>query len=118
MADSSPSGTTAFSAWLSQVSDAIKDSFLSLGPKPTSTTEPDHAEVPAESGSNLDASSMDPNERLQALQAQLAMRGMGIQSEARPSEPLMPISEEAEELESKRGDSGSHRCSTGEISSS
>ncbi|XP_036431028.1 synaptotagmin-16 [Colossoma macropomum] len=108
MADSSPSGATAISAWFSQLSDAIKDSFLSLGPKPTSSQGPDSGE-----------------ERLQALHTQLALRGLDIGSEAGRLERLTPISEEAEELESKRGDSSSHRCSTvnsygddGEVTSS
>ncbi|XP_072533438.1 synaptotagmin-16 isoform X2 [Salminus brasiliensis] len=125
MTDSSPSGAAAISAWFSQFSDAIKDSFLSLGPKPASIPKSDHAEVTAEGGSHLDTASMDPEERLWALKDQLALRGLGSGSEPGPLERLTPINEEAEELESKRGGSGSPCSSTvnsygddGEVTSS
>ncbi|XP_058242264.1 synaptotagmin-16 isoform X1 [Hemibagrus wyckioides] len=92
MADSSPS---PFSAWFSQLSDTIKDSFLSLGPKPISDPEPKVSEV---SDSQVDVSSMSSEEKLQFLQAQLASRGLVEQSHDR----LTPIHEEMEEVESRR----------------
>ncbi|XP_066534718.1 synaptotagmin-16 isoform X2 [Hoplias malabaricus] len=107
MADSS-SGTAGITAWFSQISDAIKDSFLNLGLNTTSN----RPEVRAESGYHPDAASLEPEERLQLLQEQLALRGVGTGSEAGSLERLTPVIEEAEELESKRGDSGSFHGST------
>ncbi|KAI4903498.1 hypothetical protein NFI96_003153 [Prochilodus magdalenae] len=109
-------------AGIHQGLDAIKDSFLSLAPKPTPSAGP---QVTAEDGYHVDASSLEPEERLLALQAQLALRGLDPGSEAGPLERLTPISEEAEELESKVGDSTSRRGGTvnsygddGEVTSS
>ncbi|XP_060727684.1 synaptotagmin-16 isoform X1 [Tachysurus vachellii] len=92
MADSSPS---PFSVWFSQLSDTIKDSFLSLGPKPDSGPKPEVTEV---SDSEVDVSSMSSDEKLQFLQAQLASRGLIELSHDR----LTPINEEMDEVESRR----------------
>ncbi|XP_026794851.3 synaptotagmin-16 isoform X1 [Pangasianodon hypophthalmus] len=115
MADSSPS---AFSVWLSQLSDSIKDSFLSLGPKPTSDPKSEAIEV---NESQVDVSSMSSEEKLQVLHAQLASRGL---IEPLPDR-LTPINEEMEDVESRRSVMSSRPPSAvnsygddGEISSS
>lgn len=99
MAESSPS---AFSIWLAQLSDSIKDSFLNLGPKPT----------PEPKESQVDVSSMSPEEKLQVLQAQLASRGL-----VEPlADRLTPIHEETEDVESRRSVTSSRPPSAGEKS--
>ncbi|XP_017319354.1 synaptotagmin-16 isoform X1 [Ictalurus punctatus] len=115
MADSSPS---AFSVWLSQLSDTIKDSFLSLGPKPTSEPKSEAVEV---NESQVDVSSMSSEEKLHVLHTQLASRGL---IEPLPDR-LTPINEEMEDVESRRSVTSSRPPSAvnsygddGEISSS
>ncbi|XP_060780561.1 synaptotagmin-16 isoform X2 [Neoarius graeffei] len=116
MADS----PSAFSIWISQISDTIKDSFLGLGPKLTSdpkseVTEVDESHVDE---SHVDVSSMSSEEKLQVLHTQLASRGL---IESLPNR-LTPINEE---MESWRSSMSSRPTSTvnsygdnGEISSS
>lgn len=106
MADSSPS---AFSVWFSQLSDTIKDSFLSLGPKPTSDST---SEVTEETESQVDVSSMNSEEKIQALHAQLASRGL---IEPLPDR-LTPINEEMEDVESRRSIMSTRPPSAGEKS--
>ncbi|KAF4089897.1 hypothetical protein AMELA_G00043480 [Ameiurus melas] len=115
MADSSPS---AFSVWLSQLSDTVKDSFLSLGPKPTSEPKSEVIEV---NESQVDVSSMSSEEKLQVLHTQLASRGL---IDPLPDR-LTPINEEMEDVESRRSVMSSRPPSAvnsygddGEISSS
>lgn len=106
MADSSPS---AFSVWLSQLSDTIKDSFLSLGPKPTSEPMSEAVEV---NESQVDVSSMSSEEKLHVLHTQLASRGL---IEPLPDR-LTPINEEMEDVESRRSVTSSRPPSAGEKS--
>ncbi|GAA6066379.1 synaptotagmin-16 isoform X2 [Tachysurus ichikawai] len=106
MADSSPS---PFSVWFSQLSVTIKDSFLSLGPKPDSGPKPEVTEV---SDSEVDVSSMSSEEKLQFLQAQLASRSLIELSH----DSLTPINEEMEEVESRRSAMSSRPPSAGENS--
>lgn len=106
MADSSPS---TFSIWLSQLSDTIKDSFLNLGPRPTSDPMSEVTEV---NESQADVSSMSSEEKLEVLHAQLASRGL-IEPLA---DHLTPINEETEDVESRRSVMSSHPPSAGEKS--
>lgn len=106
MADSSPA---TFSIWLSQLSDTIKDSFINLGPKPTSEPKSEVGEV---NGSQVDVSSMSSEEKLEVLHAQLASRGL-----MKPlADRLTPINEELEDMESRRSVVSSRPPSAGEKS--
>lgn len=102
MADSSPS---AFSIWLSQFSDTVKDSFLSLGPKPTSESRQNEL-----AESQMGIPSMSSEEKLQFLHTQLAARGL---IDALPDR-LTPINEEMEDVESRRSVMSSRPPSAGE----
>lgn len=147
MADVPKSGIPAFSAWFAQVSDAISNSFRSIGQNGAVDPKVSHSSVPevsvegeslevvscVDSGQNVrdvngyevDVSSMDPQEKIEALQAQLAMRGLGSKFDSsHTGERLTPIREEIDEVESRR--SLASRCSNsvnsygddGEVSSS
>lgn len=129
MADVPKSGIPAFSAWFAQVSDAISNSFRSIGQNEAVDSKVSHSPVPevsvegdcsqvdsgVDSGQNVsdvngyevDVSSM---EKLEALQAQLALRGLGSKFDSSHSgERLTPIREELDEVESRR--SLASRCS-------
>lgn len=123
MADVPKSGIPAFSAWFAQVSDAISNSFRSIGQN--GALEVSHSSIPEVSvggessevvscvdsgqnvrdvnGSEVDVSSMNPQEKIEALQAQLAMRGLGSEFDSsHTGERLTPIGEELDEVESRR----------------
>ncbi|XP_041928105.1 synaptotagmin-16 isoform X2 [Alosa sapidissima] len=124
----------AFSARLAEMSEAFSASLLSLRqPAPAEPPEPDQknpSEPAAGSGSDYDDNDNDndnntdrkgdpekeaeatgaPGDRLQALQAELACRGLGGRPPSDPSpDQLSIIAEEREDLESQRSMANS-RC--------
>ncbi|XP_065152354.1 synaptotagmin-16 isoform X1 [Paramisgurnus dabryanus] len=147
MADVPKSGIPGFSAWLAQVSDSISSGFRSLqkGAVDPKLTDSSNGEVVVKvecsevdssvdlgqkvkdvNGCEVDASSMDSQEKLEAFQTQLALRSLGSKFDSDPFVGrLTPISEELDEVGSMRSLMDS-RCSNsvnsygddGEISSS
>lgn len=106
MADIPQAGIPAFSSWLAQISDAFSNGFRRLGQSQAVDSEVSVKDESSEveqnlrlvHGSGVDVSSM-------------VLRGHGDGFEYAPSmERLTPISEETDELESRRSLQAS-RCS-------
>lgn len=109
-------GTSAFSAWLSQVSEAVSAAFNSPtkpGPETAEESPADAAQNGADplvqdglqsgrssrtSMGSLDVSSMSPQERLEAIYARLAQLGL---TEEQITDRLSTIPEDNEDLESE-----------------
>lgn len=111
MADIPQAGIPAFSSWLAQISDAFSNGFRRLGQNEAVYSEVSVKDESSEveqnlmlvHGSGVDVSSTDPQETV--------LRGQGDRFYYAPSvERLTPISEQTEELESRRSLQAS-RCS-------
>lgn len=110
MADVPQEGISAFSSWLTQISDAFSNGFRRLGQNEAVDSEvsvKDESSGVEQSLRVVHGSGVDP-------QKMLPLRGqgsMGYRFDYAPSvERLTPISEEADELESRRSLLAS-RCS-------
>lgn len=124
MADVPKSGIPAFSAWLAQVSDSISNGFRNLqngavDPKMTDSSDAEVAvkvecsevessvdlgqKVADVNGCEVDVSSMDSQEKLEAFQTQLALPSLGSKFDSDPFVGrLTPIVEELDEVGSMR----------------
>lgn len=107
MADVPQAGIPAFSSWLAQISDAFSNGFRRRGQNGAVDSEVSVKDASSEVEQNLrvvHGSGVDPQEKL-------VLRGPGSRFDYAPSvECLTPISEETDELESRRSLLAS-RCS-------
>lgn len=105
MADIPQAGIPAFSSWLAQISDAFSNGFRRLG---------QNQAVDPEVSVKDESSEVEQNLRLvhgSGVDETLVLRGQGDRFEYAPSMGrLTPISEQTDELESRRSLQGS-RCS-------
>ncbi len=105
MADVPQAGIPAFSSWLAQISDAFSNGFHHLGKNRAVDSEVSVKEESSEVEQNLrvvHGSGVDPQ----------VPRGQGCRFDYAPSvECLTPISEETDELESRRSLLASQSCS-------